>query len=64
MAPIILSTNMGIVQWNNPNKKSGLVIMTHMHDDFECSSARNYVDTKSLLAYEENHYSTLSWFYD
>jgi hypothetical protein len=25
---------------------SGLVIMTHMHDDFEYPSPRDYVDTK------------------
>jgi hypothetical protein len=37
---------------------SGLVIMTHMHDDFECPSLRNYVDTKSWLGYEQNSYST------
>jgi hypothetical protein len=29
-----------------------------MHDDFECPSPRDYVDTKSCLAYEQNPYST------
>jgi hypothetical protein len=29
-----------------------------MHDDFECPSPRDYVDTKSWLAYEQNPYST------
>jgi hypothetical protein len=33
---------------------SGLVFTTHMLDDFECLSARDYVDTKSWLAYEQN----------
>jgi hypothetical protein len=37
---------------------SGLVIMTHTHDDFECLSPRDNVDTKSCLAYEQNPYST------
>jgi hypothetical protein len=37
---------------------SGLVIMTHTHSDFECLSPRDYVDTKSWLAYEHNPYST------
>jgi hypothetical protein len=37
---------------------SGLVITTHMHNGFECLSLRDYVDTKSWLAYEQNPYST------
>jgi hypothetical protein len=32
--------------------------MTHRHDDFECLSLRDYVDTKSSLPYEQNPYST------
>jgi hypothetical protein len=32
--------------------------MTHTHDDFECPSPRDYVDTKSWLAYEQNPCST------
>jgi hypothetical protein len=35
------------------------VFTTHRHDDFECPSPRDYVDTKSCLAYEQNPYSTL-----
>jgi hypothetical protein len=31
----------------DPDCLSGLVIMTHMHDDFECLSLRDYVDTMS-----------------
>jgi hypothetical protein len=42
----------------NPDYPSGLVIMTHRHHDFECLSPRDYVDTKSWLAYEQNPYST------
>jgi hypothetical protein len=42
----------------NPDCPSGLVITTHMHDDFEYSSPRDYVDTKSWLAYKQNSYST------
>jgi hypothetical protein len=33
-----------------------LVLMTHRHDDFEWLSPRDYVDTKSWLAYEQNPY--------
>jgi hypothetical protein len=45
----------------NPDYPSGLVIMTHTHDDFECPSLRDYVDTKSRLAYEKNPlFDTLS----
>jgi hypothetical protein len=44
----------------NPDHLSGLVITTHMHDDFKCLSPRDYIDTKSWLAYEKNPYST-SW---
>jgi hypothetical protein len=29
-----------------------------MHDDFECLSPRDYEDTMSWLAYEQNPYST------
>jgi hypothetical protein len=32
--------------------------MTHTHDNFERLSPRDYVDTKSWLAYEQNPYST------
>jgi hypothetical protein len=32
--------------------------MTHSHDDIEHPSPRDYVDTKSWLAYERNPYST------
>jgi hypothetical protein len=32
--------------------------MTHTHGDFECLSIRDYVDTKSYLAYEQNPYPT------
>jgi hypothetical protein len=42
----------------NPDYPSGLVIMTHMHDDFEYPSPREDVDTMSWLAYEQNPYST------
>jgi hypothetical protein len=35
----------------NPDCPSGLVITTHTHDGFECPSPRDYVDTKSWLAY-------------
>jgi hypothetical protein len=31
----------------NQDDPSGLVFMTHRHDDFECSSPRDYVDTMS-----------------
>jgi hypothetical protein len=34
--------------------------MTHRHDCFECPSPRDYVDTKSWLAYEQNLYS-IDW---
>jgi hypothetical protein len=34
------------------------VIMTHTHDNFKCLSPRDYVDTKPLLAYEQNPYPT------
>jgi hypothetical protein len=37
---------------------SGLVFTIHMHDGFECMSPRDYIDTKSYLAYEQNPYST------
>jgi hypothetical protein len=42
----------------NPDWPSGLVFMTHRHDGFECPTPRDYVDTKSWLAYEQNPYST------
>jgi hypothetical protein len=42
----------------NPDHMSGLVITTHTHDDFECLSLRDYVDTKFWLTYEQNPYST------
>jgi hypothetical protein len=42
----------------NPDCPSELVIMTHTLDGFECPSSRDYVDTKSWLAYEQNPYST------
>jgi hypothetical protein len=42
----------------NPDYPSGLVIMTHSHDNFECLSPRDYVETKSWPAYEQNPYST------
>jgi hypothetical protein len=42
----------------NPDYLSRLVIITHTQDDFECPSPRDYVDTKSCLAYEQNRYST------
>jgi hypothetical protein len=32
--------------------------MTHTHDGFQCSSPRDYLDTKSYLDYEQNPYST------
>jgi hypothetical protein len=31
--------------------------MTNTHDSFECLSPRDYIDTKSWLAYEQNPYS-------
>jgi hypothetical protein len=42
----------------NSDYLSRLVITTHTQDDFEFLSPRDYVDTKSCLAYEQNHYST------
>jgi hypothetical protein len=40
---------------------SGLVIATHIHDDFECLSTRDYADTKSWLAYKQKPlFDTLS----
>jgi hypothetical protein len=42
----------------NPDRSSGMVITTHMHDDFKCLSPRDYVDTKSCLDFEQNPYST------
>jgi hypothetical protein len=56
MTPTVLSTKLRIIQWWNPDYMSGLVFMTRMHDDFECSSLRDYVCTKSDLAYEQNPY--------
>jgi hypothetical protein len=56
MTPIALSTKLGIIQWENPNYLSCLVLATHMHDGFECPSPRDYVETKSGLAYEQNPY--------
>jgi hypothetical protein len=41
----------------NPDCLSRLVFMTHRHDCSKCSSPRDYVDTKSWLAYEQNPYS-------
>jgi hypothetical protein len=35
--------------------------MTHTHDDFKCLSLRDYVDTKSLLAYEQNRQVCFDW---
>jgi hypothetical protein len=32
--------------------------MTHTHDNFEFLSQRDYIDTKSWLAYDQNSYST------
>jgi hypothetical protein len=58
MTPTILSTKLGISQWKNLDYPSGFVIMTHTHDDFKCPSPRNYAETKSWLAYEQNPYST------
>jgi hypothetical protein len=57
ITPTILSTKLGITQWKNLDYLIGLVIMTHTHDDFECPSSKDYVDTKSWLAYEQNPYS-------
>jgi hypothetical protein len=42
----------------NPNCPSGLVFMTHRHDDFVSLSPKDFVDTKSWLAYEQNPYLT------
>jgi hypothetical protein len=56
--PTVMSTKLGITQWKNLDYLSGLVITTHTHNNFECPSPRNYVDTKSRLAYELNPYST------
>jgi hypothetical protein len=42
----------------NPDRLIKLVFMTHTHDDFECPSLRDYVASKSRLAYEQNSYST------
>jgi hypothetical protein len=58
MTPIVLSIKIGIARWKNPDYPSGLVIMTHTHDDFECLSLRDYADTKSYLAYEQTPYLT------
>jgi hypothetical protein len=58
MTSTILSTKLGTARWKNANYPSGLVITTHMHNDFEYPSPRDYVDTKSWLAYEQNPYST------
>jgi hypothetical protein len=48
------------LSWESSDEKSRLhkclVITTHRHDDFECPSPRNYVDTESWLAYEQNPY--------
>jgi hypothetical protein len=40
----------------NPDCPSGLVFMIHRHDDIECPSPRDYIDTKSRLTYEQNPY--------
>jgi hypothetical protein len=58
MTPTVLSTKLVIARWKNLDYLSGLVITTHMHDNFECPSPRDYIDTKSWLAYEQNTYST------
>jgi hypothetical protein len=58
MTPIVLSTKLGIARWKNPDYSSGLVIMTHTHNDFKCLSPRDYVDTMFWLAYQQNPYST------
>jgi hypothetical protein len=58
MTPTVLSTKFGITRWKNLDYQSGLVIMTHTYNVFECASPRGYVDTKSWLAYEQNPYST------
>jgi hypothetical protein len=42
----------------NPDYPSGLVITSYTQDGFECPSPRDYVDSKSWLAYEQNPYST------
>jgi hypothetical protein len=60
MMPTILSTKLGIARWKSPDYPSGLVITTHTHENFECLSPKDYVDTKSLLAYEQNPFDTLS----
>jgi hypothetical protein len=36
----------------------GLVITTHTQDNFKYPSSRDYIDTKSWLAYEHNPYAT------
>jgi hypothetical protein len=57
MMPTFLSTKFGIARSQNPNCQSGLVFTTHTHDGFESPSFRDYADTKSWLAYEQNPYS-------
>jgi hypothetical protein len=57
MMPTALSTKLKLLG-ENSDCQSGLVFMTHTHDSFERPSPRDYVDTKSWLAYEQNPYST------
>jgi hypothetical protein len=56
VSDVVISSSLGA--WHPPWWALSLVIMTHMHDDFGCLSPRDYVDTKSWLAYEQNPYST------
>jgi hypothetical protein len=58
LTPTVLSIKFGITQWKSPDYQSGLVITTHAYNIFECASPRDYVDTKSWLAYEQNPYLT------
>jgi hypothetical protein len=57
MMLIVINTKLELFV-ENPDCSSGLVITTHMHDGFECSTPRDYVDTKSWLTYVQNPYST------
>jgi hypothetical protein len=41
MMSTVLSNKLGIARWKNPDYLSGLVITTHMHDDFESLSSRD-----------------------
>jgi hypothetical protein len=42
----------------NPDCLSRLLLSTHRHNSLKCQSPRDYVDTKSCLAYEQNPYLT------